>query len=58
MVSMNNSKIPRQVLEWDYKCRTSGWLRDLLKVCRNSGLPIPDEIRFGPCKEKDDSTES
>ena len=43
---MNNGKIPRQILEGDYKCRASGWLGDLLNVCKKTEIPIPDEIRF------------
>ncbi len=34
------------MLEWDYACGASGWLGDLLEVCRSSDIPIPDVTRF------------
>ncbi len=43
---MDSSRIPRRVLEWDYKRRASGWLGDLLEVCKMCEIPIPDETRF------------
>ncbi len=43
---MNNERLPRRILTWDYKCKAKGWLGELLSVCTTVGIPIPDEIRF------------
>ncbi len=43
---MSNERLPRRILVWDYRCKAKGWLGDLLAVCTNIGVPIPDEIRF------------
>ncbi len=46
IVCMENTKLPRRILEWDYKCNAQGWLSDMLLICTETGIPIPDEIRF------------
>ena len=46
IVCMDSTRLPRRILEWDYRCRAKGWLSDLLSVCAEANVPIPDEIRF------------
>ncbi len=44
--AMDRSKLPRLVLEWDYKAGAKGWLGDMLKVCTESNIPPPTELRY------------
>ena len=43
---MDRSKLPRLMLEWDYKVGAKGWLGDLLKVCVESKIPPPTELKY------------
>ena len=46
IVCMERTKLSRRILEWDYKGNAKGWLSDMLTICTETGIPIPDEIRF------------
>ncbi len=44
--AMDRSKLPRVVLEWDYKVGAKGWLKDMLQVCTESEVPAPTELKY------------
>ena len=43
---MDRSKLPRLMLEWDYRVGAKGWLGDLLMVCTESNIPAPTELKY------------
>ena len=44
--AMDRSKLPRQVLVYDYKVGGKGWLGDVLSLCSESNIPAPTELKF------------
>ena len=46
LCAMDRSRLPRKVLEWDYRVGAKGWLKDILEVCKESGIPAPTELKF------------
>ncbi len=44
--AMDRQKLPRIVLEWDYKSGAKGWLGDLLQLCNESNIPAPTELKY------------
>ncbi len=43
---MSRDRLPRKILEWDYRCGAKGWLKDLLTVCNETNIPPPTELKF------------
>ena len=44
--AMERTKLPRMVLEWDYKVGAKGWLGDVLSLCHESNIPPPTELKY------------
>ncbi len=43
---MDQQRLPRKILTWDYKVGAKGWLRDILNLCNESGIPPPSELKY------------
>ena len=43
---MEQSRLPRKVLDWDIKCRNKGWINDFVSVCKLTNIPVPTRLNL------------